>query len=113
METRGGTGKRAVWSSLYQSDRPRDILGLTEAQEAKIKQFIGLTGKDQDGNESQLFVLKYEGTDAPIVTDFATTPIGTVILCPKLSAPRIYIHKAQSTTPVIGDWYYIQGTQVT
>ncbi len=113
METRGGTGKRAVWSSLYQSDRPRDILGLSEVQETKISQFIGLAGKDQDGNESQLFVLKYEGTSAPTVTDFATAPIGTVILCPKLSAPRIYIHKAQSSPAVVGDWYYIQGTQVT
>lgn len=113
MEDRSGTGKRAGWSSLYQGDRPRDILNLTEDQEATLSQILGFTGKDQDENESKLIVLVYDGTDAPTMTDYANTPIGTIVLCPLLSAPRIYIHKAQSSTAVIGDWYYIQGTQVT
>lgn len=106
-------GKRMNWSGIYVSDRPSDVLGLTQAQEAKLSQIIGFVGKDQAGVVQTKFILEYPGTSAPTVTDFASTPIGTEIHCPKLSAPRIYIHKVQSSPAVVGDWYYIQGTQVT
>ena len=97
-------GKRAGWSSIYQSDRPRDILGLTEAQEATLKQFFGITGKDQDGEENQIFTCKYEGTSEPTLTNYATTPVGTIIIAPFLVHSKIYVHKTQSASPVVGDW---------
>lgn len=113
MEDRSGTGKRAKWGSLYQGDRPRDVLNLTEDQEATLKGILGFTLNDQDDNQEKQVVLVYHGTSAPTVTNYANTPIGTLIICPKLASPRIYIHKAQSSPAVIGDWYYVQGTQVT
>jgi len=106
-------GKRAGWSSLYESDRPRDILGLTEAQEGTLSQFIGFTGKDQNGKENKTFILKYEGTTAPTLTNYAETPIGTIIIAPKLATPKLYIHKTKSTPAVAGDWYSLTFTQET
>lgn len=106
-------GRRATWSQSYVGDRPRDVLALTEAQEAKLSQFIGFTGRDQSGTEVHTNILRYDGTAAPTVTDFASTPVGTILLCPKLAKPTLYIHKAQSSPAVVGDWYYIEGTQVT
>lgn len=113
METRGGKGKRANWSSLYQSDRPRDILQLTEAQEATVKQFIGFGGKDQDGNERKLFIIVSDATSQPTLTDFANTPIGTIIFTPKIASILGYQHQAQSSPAVIGDWAKIAKTTVT
>ncbi|MEM3091550.1 MAG: hypothetical protein QXD05_00230 [Candidatus Pacearchaeota archaeon] len=106
-------GKRASWSSTYESNRPRDILGLTKAQEEKISQFIGFVGKDQSENEQKTFVLIYNGTTAPTLTDFAATPIGTIIIAPKLNAPKIYIHKTKSTIPAVSDWYSFTASQET
>lgn len=106
-------GKRANWSSLYQSDRPQDILGLTQAQEDDFGNIIGFQGRKQDGSAKSAFILVYDETDALTLTDYATTPIGTIIIAPKIAKPTIYIHKAQSSPAVVGDWYEIEGTQVT
>lgn len=108
-----GVGKRAGWSHPYVGDRPRDVLGLTKDQEATISQFIGFFGKDEDDNKQEQFILRYDGTDAPTLTNYASTPIGTVIIAPKLATPTIYIHKAQSEPGVVGDWYKIAGVQAT
>ena len=97
-------GKRANWSTPITSSRPRDILGLSLAAEANISQFIGWSGADQDDNAQEQFILVYNGTTAPTLTDYATTPIGTVILTPQLASVSHYIHQAQSATPVKGDW---------
>lgn len=108
-----GTGKRATWSYIYVGDRPREILGLTEAQEADISQFIGFSAKDQDGNSKDHFELVYEGTDAPTLTNFASTPVGTIIWCPNVADVSHYIHQAKTDTPVVGDWKVVATTTVT
>src|SRR5690606_20247964 len=98
-------GRRANWSSLYQSDRPQDILGLTQAQEEDFGNIIGFQGRKQDGTAKSTFVLVYDSADALTLTDYAETPIGTVIIAPKITKPTIFIHKAQSSPAVVGDWY--------
>jgi hypothetical protein len=105
MEARGGTGKRMGWSSLYQSDRPRDILGLTEEQEATLSQAIGFSGKNPEGEAKQANILVYPGTADPTLTNYAATPVGTIIIAPLAGThSKIYIHKSKSTSPVVGDW---------
>ena len=106
-------GRRAGWSSIYQGDRPRDILDLTQDQEATIKQFIGFIGKDQDENEKKLIVLVSEETSQPTLVSYATTPIGTIILCPNIAGVFCYIHQAQSVSPVVGDWKSVSATNCT
>lgn len=106
-------GIRANWSGVYAGDRPRDILGLTQDQEAKISQFIGFTGKDQAGNPTTKFILVFNGTSNPTLTDFAATPIGTIIETPYLASTSHYIHQAKSTPAVVGDWKKVSATTVT
>jgi hypothetical protein len=104
MEARGGTGKRMSWSSLYQGDRPRDIMDLTEDQEATLSQAIGFSGKDQNGNAKEAIILIYPGTTAPTLTNYAKTPKGTILIAPFLTHSLMYIHKSQSSPAVVGDW---------
>ena len=113
MEARNGTGKRAKWGSLYQGDRPRDILNLTEDEEATLAGMFGFTLNDQDDNEAKQVFLRYDSATAITLTNYADTPIGTVIIAPKLTTPTIFVHKAQSSPGVVGDWYKIEGVQVT
>lgn len=108
-----GLGKRAGWMSPYMSDRPREVLKLTEAQEATLSKFIGFVGKDQDGNRVEQFILEYDGTVAPTLTDYDETPIGTIILTPQLADVAMYIHQAQSSPAVVGDWKSVAATTVT
>lgn len=105
--------KRAGWSTIYISDRPLDILGLTATQEDDFDQFLGLSGKTQDGSASEKFVLYYNKTSNPTLTDYASTPIGTVIIAPNIAVPKIYVHKAKSSTPVVGDWFVFTSAQAT
>jgi len=107
------TGKRANWSGLYVSDRPRDLLGLTEAQEETIDQFIGFVGKNQDGEVKNANLLIFTGTSAPTITDYANTPKGTIIIAPFLTHSLIYVHKSQSTPAVVGDWEVFTAATVT
>lgn len=106
-------GNRAGWSFPYVGNRPRDILGLTMEQEAAISQFAGFFGMDQDGNEQKLFLLKYDGTEVPTLTDYASTPVGTILLCPKVEGISHYIHQAKSDTAVVGDWKAVTAATVT
>lgn len=99
--------------SYYQGDRPRDILGLTEDEEATLKGAFGFVGRNYDGDVQEQFFLIYEGTSAPTLTDYEATPIGTIILTPKLANIAMYQHQAKSTTPVIGDWAKVAKTTVT
>jgi hypothetical protein len=113
MEARGGTGKRMAWSSVYQSDRPRDILQLTEDQEATLSQAIGFSGKDQNGDAQEAVILIYPGTSAPTMTNYAKTPKGTIVIAPFLTHSLMYVHKAQSTPAVVGDWEVFTAATVT
>jgi len=108
-----GIGLRAGWSHPYVGDRPREILGLTEAQEATLSQFIGFTGKDVNGDPVEQFFITYDEDSAPTLTDYAETPIGTIILTPKLANVAFYQHQAQSTPAVVGDWASVAKTTVT
>jgi len=104
-------GKRGNWSGIYAGDRPQDVLGLTQAQEAKLNNIIGFVGKDQNKEVKTFNVLVYKGSTAPTLTDFASTPIGTVIIAPELATPKIYIHHAKSATPATTDWFGITTVQ--
>lgn len=108
-----GDGNRAGWMVPYVGDRPRGILGLTSTQEATLAGFLGFGGKDVDGNAIEHFELIYNGTSAPTLTDYATTPINTVIWTPKLADIALYQHNAQSDPAVIGDWASVAKTTVT
>jgi len=108
-----GIGQRAGWSHPYVGDRPREVLKLTEVQEATLKQFIGFAAKEVDGDPTEQFILTYDGTDAPTLTDYATTPIGTIILTPKVASVAMYQHQAQSDPAVVGDWASVAKTTVT
>lgn len=105
--------KRAGWSIPYTSDRPQDILGFTAEQEADFSNIFGLSGHNQTGAGKDTFILFYDGTSAPTLTDYASTPIGTVIIAPKLAVPKIYIHNKKSETPVAGDWFGITAVAET
>lgn len=106
-------GHKPGWSCVKQSDNPQDQYGLTAVNTAKLSQFIGFSGKDVAQDAKELLIVTYEGTSNPTVTDFALLPLGTLLVCPFLSAPRIYIKKAATASPAIGDWHYLQFTQVT
>lgn len=106
-------GPKPGWSSPIFSDNPADYYGLTKVQATTIAQFLGFIGKDVTQTEHEFNVLIYDGTSAPTLTNYAVMPIGTMIICPKLTKSSIYIHKAQSSTPVVGDWFIIEGAQAT
>ena len=97
-------GTRATHSVINTSDRPRDILGLTKAQEADFSQFLGFTGRNQAGDTKSTNILFYPDTSAPTLTDYAATPLGTIIIAPFLAHSAIYIHKAASSPAIVGDW---------
>ncbi len=104
--------KRADWSSVYRSKRPRDILDLTEEQESTLRQFFGLTGRDRDGKISQIFIINYEGTVEPTVTDYPNLPMNTILICPRLLTPKIFIRKTQTIPANVNDWYVFTSTAI-
>jgi hypothetical protein len=106
-------GKKSTWSQLYVSDRPRDLFGLSLAEEADFDAFIGFTGRDQDGNVVQKNIIYWNSATAPDLEDYADFPIGTIIVAPKLTASKIYMRKAKSSPSVVGDWYGVAFTQET
>jgi len=116
-------GKKMNWSGIYAGDRPQSIVGLTVAQEALFSQIFGFVGKDQDGVNQKIFVMVFKGTARPTLTDFAGTPIGTIILTPRIASVFGYQHQAQTTTAgntpesgvggVVGDWAAIAKTTCT
>ena len=109
-----GTGNRAGWAAPYLGDRPREVLGLTQAQEAKVSTFLGFSGKQQDGSDSNAFIMIYPGTTDPTMTDFAATPLGTIVIAPFAGThSKMYVHKAKSDTPVVGDWEVFTAATLT
>jgi hypothetical protein len=108
-----GIGQRAKFSFPYVGDRPREVLKLTEAQEGALSQFIGFAGTDPEDQPVEQFILVYNGTTVPTLTDYASTPIGTIILTPKLANVFCYQHQAQSSPAVVGDWASVAKTTVT
>jgi hypothetical protein len=100
-------GKKATWSGVYVSDRPRDLLGLTLALEADFDAFIGFTGRDQAGTVKQKNVLYYNSASAPTLEDYGVLPIGTIVIAPLLTAPKIFIKKLSSTVAAVTDWFGI------
>jgi len=113
IEAGNYAGPKPGWSQMMYSDNPADLYGLSKAEAETIAQFFGFVGHDVAGDYTETNFMRFDGTSAPTLTNYADMPIGTVIICPKLTAPRIYIHKAQSTPGVVGDWYYIEGTQAS
>lgn len=107
------SGQYSNWSYVYVGDRPRSILKLTEAAEAEMKQFIGFSGKSPNGDPADQFIMTFDGDAEPDLTDYADTPIGTIILTPKIANVFCYQHQAQSTPAVVGDWASVAKTTVT
>jgi|GEM_PF-2367109 len=100
-----GKGQRAGWSHPYVGDRPREILNLTEAAEATLKQFIGFAAKTVEGEPTELFILTTDETTVNL-TLYSDVPIGTIIFTPKVSGVLCYQRIAQATpgVSVNGDW---------
>lgn len=100
-----GIGLRAGWSYVYVGDRPREILKLTEAAEATIKQFIGFAAKQVSGEPTEQFILTTDETTVDL-TLYSDVPIGAIILTPKVSAVFCYQRIAQATpgASVDADW---------
>lgn len=98
-------GKRAGWSFMHASDRPRDVLKLSKDQEATIKQFIGFSAMDQDGDPVDQFIMTTDATSVDL-TNYPDVPIGTIILTPKVSGVAFYQRIAQATAgaSVNADW---------
>lgn len=105
------SGKKMGWSQLYQGDRPEDVLPLERANAAKLAQAIGFAGHDQEGNESEQFILTYTSSDAITLTDFAKVPIGTIIIAPKITKPTIFIKKLASSPAAASDWFKLEGAE--
>jgi len=100
-----GIGTRSKFSFPYVGDRPREILGLTEAQEATISQFIGFAGTDPDDQPVEQFILTTLETSVTL-SNYPTVPIGTIILTPKVSGVALYqrIARATQTASIDADW---------
>lgn len=96
------TGKRANWMHPYVGDRPRDILGLTEAQESKTNVFIGFSGADQNGNPKNQFILSTEETTVDF-SNYASVPVGTILLTPKVAGIFCY-QRVNKTDDSSADW---------
>jgi len=109
----GKIGLMAGWSYPYVGGRPREVLKITEAVEANCSQFWGWSAKDAEGNSAEHFEIEWGLDSAPTVTDFANTPIGTIIWTPELANIAGYQHQAQSSPAVVGDWASIAKTTVT
>lgn len=101
------THKRANWSGLIVSDRPSDEFGLSATQEDDFENITGLIGKDQANSIKQKGILFYNKTAAPTLTDYANIPLGSIIIAPYLTAPKIYIKKLASSTPAVSDWFSV------
>ena len=97
-------GDGVSWEDLFAIDAG----GLTNATRSNF--FVELV-KLSDG--TTIAVAYYKGTGALTLTEFAAFPIGSEIHASAITSPTIYIHKTQTATPVIGDWFYIQGAVVS
>jgi hypothetical protein len=78
-------GNRATWGVLITSDRPRDVLKISEETEATLDLVAGLNGKNQAGENKQLIIIVHNGSVAPVLTDYPDVPVGTLILTPGVS----------------------------
>lgn len=108
-----GLGQMANWSYVYVGDRPRSVLKLTEAVEAKCKQFIGFSGKSPNGDPADQFIIVNENTSVTL-SDYSDVPIGTIILTPKVASVAFYQRIAQATpgASVDADWNKVAKTTV-
>lgn len=107
------TGQLANWSYIYVGDRPRSILGLSDAAEQTCSQFIGFSGTKPDGSPSDMFVLVNENTSVNL-TLYSNVPIGTIILTPRVSGVFCYQRIAQATkgVSVNADWQKVAKSAV-
>lgn len=96
------TGKRANWMQPYTGDRPRDVLQLTEAQEAKTNKFIGFSGADQNGNAVEQFFLSTDETTVNFA-DYTSVPVGTILFTPKVTGVAFY-QRINNATGTSTDW---------
>jgi len=97
-------GDGVSWEDLFAIDAG----GLTNATRSNF--FVELKNLP---NGMTIAVAYYKGTGALTLTEFADFPIGSEIHASAITSPTIYIHKTQTATPVIGDWFYIAGTVVS
>ena len=95
-------GNKANWSVPYVSDRPREILNLNQTQEDKVKSFIGFSGRNSKGEETNTYILETLETSVNL-SDFASCPVGTIILTPKVSGIAFY-QRIANTGVIANDW---------
>lgn len=106
-------GSKSGWGYLMKSNNPEDTYILTAAQMANLGVWVGFNNLDINGDRHELNIIEYDSADAPTMTDYANTPINTLMIAAKLTKPTLFIHKAQSDPAVIGDWFKIEGTVVS
>ena len=97
-------GKRSTWGVLVTSDRPRDVLNITEAVEAKVSQAIAFASSNQSGEEVLIPRLVWNDSSAPAdFAVFADLPVGTVIETPLIASIFGYQKIAKSADNAT-DW---------
>lgn len=105
-------GKRSTWGVLVTSDRPRDVLKVTEAVEAKIMQASALASLNQAGEEVLIPRVIWGDSSAP--ADFAVfndLPVGSTIETPLVSGIFGY-QKISVANGSVLDWNKIAKASV-
>jgi len=110
-----GAGLKQNYGRQVDSGSWQDDFGIAKAAAESLGVVSANKVRNSDGVSAPnvAVTILYLGTGALTLTDFAGFPIGTVIIAAKITTPTIYIHKAQTASPVVGDWYKIEGTQCT
>jgi len=109
-----GNLKRQKWGREIDSGNYEEQFSITAANAALLSIVSGKVARDPSGSVPKFDIdIVFLGT-AITLTDFAGFPIGTKIWAPLITAaPTLYLKKASSSTPVVGDWYYTTFTVCT
>ena len=99
-----GKGLQSKFAFPYVGARPRAILKISEATEAKVKIVYGWAGVGQDQSPNDKFVIEQVDDVDVTPTDYADTPIGTEIKSNYGAHSRTFVHKSKSDPAVVGDW---------
>lgn len=91
-----------------------DLLGITAAQAAKLKDVCAFSGIDKTSGEKRVvYFATYVDTGAIDLTVYGAMDIGSELLVLDSGTYRIAKKVARSSTAVIGDWYYVNLTVVS
>jgi hypothetical protein len=96
------------------TDRWQDLLSLSAADAAKLTNVHAWGGLDEINNQNVVvYMANYVGSGAIDLTDYGAMDIGSIIIDTTAATKCLYVKIAKSATAVVGDWYYVNLTQVT